>query len=408
MPTIINAEHLGKQYRIGALRRTNSFRDLFDEKVRSIFTKKDHKTSSEENTIWALENVSFAVQEGEVLGIIGRNGAGKSTLLKILSRITEPTKGKVFLRGKVSSLLEVGTGFSGELSGRENIYFNGAVLGMRKAEIERKFDEIVSFAEMEKFIDTPVKHYSSGMYMRLAFAVAAYLEPDILIVDEVLAVGDALFQKKCLGKMEDVSKNEGRTVLFVSHNMGVISQLCQKTLVLEKGKLACLGETSQAIDYYLKQGKQNVKTINRQSISLETNHFVSVKNVDESLHEKDEFNYDEEINLFVSLNLPRWSELLELAVSLYDKNRKRIFTIHEPLNKYHIGHSIMEFQITIPAKFIVPGMYSWLMCINHPGVELFDLLDGVCEFSVAETGSDFARYVGSDYGVVFAKYKIKK
>ena len=408
MSEIINIEHLSKQYRIGALKRTNSFRDLFDEKMRSIFKKREEKRSSSENTIWALENISFAVQRGEVRGIIGCNGAGKSTLLKILSRITEPTKGKISLRGKVSSLLEIGTGFSGELSGRENIYFNGAVLGMRKAEIERKFDEIVNFAEIEKFIDTPVKHYSSGMYMRLAFAVAAYLEPDILIVDEVLAVGDALFQKKCLGKMEDVSRNEGRTVLFVSHNMGVISQLCEKTLVLENGRLCYLGKTSQAVDHYLKQGKQDSKTINRANLSREANHFVLVKNVDASMHEKHEFNYDEEINLFVSLNLPCWSASLELAVSLYDKNRKRIFTIHEPLKKYYVANSILEFQITIPAKFIVPGTYSWLMCINRPGVELYDLLDNICDFSVAETGSDFARYYGSDYGVVFAKYKIRK
>ena len=186
---------------------------------------------------WALKDVSFEVKQGEVLGIIGRNGAGKSTLLKILSRITEPTEGRVSLRGRVASLLEVGTGFHPELTGRENIFLNGAILGMTQREIRKKFDEIVAFAEVEKFLDTPVKHYSSGMYVRLAFAVAAHLEPEILVVDEVLAVGDAEFQKKCLGKMDEVSRREGRTVLFVSHNMGVISNLCSLAIWLDAGQV---------------------------------------------------------------------------------------------------------------------------------------------------------------------------
>jgi len=193
--------------------------------------------SDENNTIWALKNVSFEVQQGEVLGIIGRNGAGKTTLLKILSRVTEPTKGEVKIRGRVGSLLEVGTGFHPELTGRENIFLNGAILGMRKEEIKKKFDEIVAFAEIEKFLDTPVKRYSSGMYVRLAFAVAAHLEPEILLVDEVLAVGDAQFQRKCLGKMGEVAKG-GRTVLFVSHNMGAIEQLCSSAILLKNGKIA--------------------------------------------------------------------------------------------------------------------------------------------------------------------------
>ena len=186
---------------------------------------------------WALRDISFEVKQGEVIGIIGRNGAGKSTLLKILSRITEPTRGRALLRGRVASLLEVGTGFHPELTGRENIHLNGAILGMRRAEIRRKFDEIVAFAQVEKFLDTPVKHYSSGMYVRLAFAVAAHLEPDILVVDEVLAVGDAEFQRKCLGKMEEVSRREGRTILVVSHNMGVVTSLCTKALWIHQGSI---------------------------------------------------------------------------------------------------------------------------------------------------------------------------
>ena len=209
------------------------------------------------NTIWALKDVSFEVQQGEVLGIIGRNGAGKTTLLKILSRVTEPTEGEVRIRGRVGSLLEVGTGFHPELTGRENIFLNGAILGMSKEEIKRKFDEIVSFAEIEKFLDTPVKRYSSGMYVRLAFAVAAHLEPEILIVDEVLAVGDAEFQKKCLGKMGDVAK-EGRTVLFVSHNMTAVRTLCGRAIRLDQGRLFIAGEVYQVISEYLKCGANSV------------------------------------------------------------------------------------------------------------------------------------------------------
>jgi lipopolysaccharide transport system ATP-binding protein len=210
----------------------------FTHKLIHPFAAPEYDPTHEE--FWALKDVSFDIQQGDRVGIIGRNGAGKSTLLKILSRITEPTSGKISIKGRVASLLEVGTGFHPELSGRENIYLNGAILGMSKAEIKSKFDEIVAFAEVEKFLDTPVKRYSSGMYVRLAFAVAAHLEPEILIVDEVLAVGDVQFQKKCLGKMEEVGK-EGRTILFVSHNMAMISNLCQKGILLETGKIATRG-----------------------------------------------------------------------------------------------------------------------------------------------------------------------
>jgi lipopolysaccharide transport system ATP-binding protein len=216
----------------------------------------DKDSEKADDIIWALKDVSFEVKRGEVIGIIGKNGSGKSTLLKILSRITEPTEGSAEIRGRVSSLLEVGTGFHRELTGRENIYLNGSILGMRKWEIDKKFDEIVSFAEIEKFIDTPVKHYSSGMYVRLAFAVAAHLEPEILLVDEVLAVGDAAFQKKCLGKMGDIAK-EGRTVLFVSHNMATILSLCNRAYLLNNGHIVCNGVTDEVVDRYM----QNISSI---------------------------------------------------------------------------------------------------------------------------------------------------
>src|SRR4030066_1519635 len=233
MLPIIEITNLSKQYRIGKREPYKMLRDTIVNTVKAPLRVFSKNGADEDNTVWALKDVSFEVNEGEILGIIGRNGAGKTTLLKILSRITEPTEGEIRIRGRVGSLLEVGTGFHPELTGRENIFLNGAILGMRKEEIKKKFDEIVAFAETEKFLDTPVKRYSSGMYVRLAFAVAAHLEPEILIIDEVLAVGDAEFQKKCLGKMEDVSKSEGRTVLFVSHNLDAVQRLCTNSILLE-------------------------------------------------------------------------------------------------------------------------------------------------------------------------------
>jgi lipopolysaccharide transport system ATP-binding protein len=262
MTIAISVKNLGKQYVIGAAEtkfRYNMLRDVIMDTVyapvklaKALIGKSDRRLNK--NFIWALDDVSFDLEEGKVLGIVGRNGAGKSTLLKILSRVTEPTKGTVMVRGRVGSLLEVGTGFHPELTGRENIYMNGAILGMKRAEIDSKFDEIVDFSEVSQFIDTPVKRYSSGMYLRLAFAVAAHLEPEILVVDEVLAVGDAEFQKKCLGKMGDVAQ-QGRTVLFVSHNMSAILRLTQEAIVLNKGKLIMRAPTQEAVDFYLSSGQ---------------------------------------------------------------------------------------------------------------------------------------------------------
>ena len=253
----IRVENLSKRYRIGlAQERPDTLRDLLISgvnKIRNRFVRGDQGRHDSQSHIWALRDVSFTVERGQVLGIIGRNGAGKSTLLKVLSRVTDPTEGFGEIHGRVGSLLEVGTGFHPELSGRENIFLNGAILGMRREEIERKFDEIVSFSEVERFIDTPVKRYSSGMYLRLAFAVAAHLEPEILVVDEVLAVGDAEFQRKCLGKMNDVAQ-EGRTVLFVSHNMSAVLRLTQEAILLDEGRIVMRGPTPEAVDHYLNMG----------------------------------------------------------------------------------------------------------------------------------------------------------
>jgi lipopolysaccharide transport system ATP-binding protein len=261
--TVIQVNNISKQYRLGQVSTGTIGHDFnrWWHKIRGkedpylqIGEINDRTQKGSTDYVWALENISFDVQQGEVLGIIGRNGAGKSTLLKILSKVTQPTTGDIKVKGRIASLLEVGTGFHPELSGRENIFLNGAILGMTKKEIKNKFDEIVDFAGVERYIDTPVKRYSSGMYVRLAFAVAAHLEPEILIVDEVLAVGDAEFQKKCLGKMKDVSVNGGRTVLFVSHNMGAITTLCNNALLMQFGKVHSYGKTSQILKSYFNLG----------------------------------------------------------------------------------------------------------------------------------------------------------
>lgn len=259
METVISVENLSKTYRLGQIGTGTFSRDLevWWAKLRGKpnpmirIGEQDHGNRDGEE-LWALHNVSFTVEQGEVLGIIGRNGAGKSTLLKILSRVTAPTSGRIRVRGRVASLLEVGTGFHPELTGRENIYLNGAILGMTKQEVMRKFDEIVDFAGVEKFIDTPVKRYSSGMYVRLAFAVAAHLEPEILLIDEVLAVGDTAFQQKCLGKMGEVARG-GRTIIFVSHNMAAIRNLCSRSILVQSGKMKYSDESSKVIDYYLNE-----------------------------------------------------------------------------------------------------------------------------------------------------------
>jgi lipopolysaccharide transport system ATP-binding protein len=259
--TVIRLEHMSKQYRLGMpAKRYHTLRDTLTEAVGRLWrrarprdVRRDGQPASGEDTFWALRDISCEIKRGEVVGVIGRNGAGKSTLLKVLSRITEPSSGWAEIHGRVGSLLEVGTGFHQELTGRENIYLNGAIIGMKRAEIERKFDEIVAFAEVERFLDTPIKHYSTGMHLRLAFAVAAHLEPEILLVDEVLAVGDARFQRKCLDKMQDVG-GEGRTILFVSHNVSAVTRLCQRTILLGNGQVLRDGPSHEVVSAYLSSG----------------------------------------------------------------------------------------------------------------------------------------------------------
>jgi lipopolysaccharide transport system ATP-binding protein len=301
---IIIAENISKRFYISheGNQRYTALRDVISNRIKNIFNAKDSSTTTEE--FWALKELSFKIKQGDRVGIIGRNGAGKSTLLKVLSRISEPTFGKITIKGRVASLLEVGTGFHPELTGKENIYLNGAILGMTRTEIKSKFDEIVDFAEIEKFLDTPVKRYSSGMYVRLAFAVAAHLEPEILIVDEVLAVGDAQFQRKCLGKMDDVSKKEGRTVLFVSHNMDVVANLCNKSIYLKRGELVMYDETRMVIDSYLKDNKNIEKSnieIDLQKPKIINVELDSIELIKGNLKVIVEYNWPFDVNPIIGL-----------------------------------------------------------------------------------------------------------
>jgi lipopolysaccharide transport system ATP-binding protein len=396
----IKTENISKSYKIRHQNGSTQYKTL-QETILNLPRTLFRKSTTSEN-FQALNDVSFEIQPGERVGIIGRNGAGKSTLLKVLSRITEPTSGRVLINGRVASLLEVGTGFHPELTGRENVFMNGAILGMSRVEIKSKFDEIVDFAEVEKFIDTPVKRYSSGMYVRLAFAVAAHLEPEILLVDEVLAVGDALFQKKCLGKMENVSKQDGRTILFVSHNTAAIKKLCNRVIVLKDGQGFFDGMTEDAIDIYMDLSALHSASItkNKNELSNE-NQFVTIYNADSDCHMKNEFKHDEKIGIVTEMFLPDWKDTFELSVSVYDKDQRRVFTFDIPLKDYYLKNSYVKVYVEIPQLFLTVGKYSWYVCINDPNIRIFDLQDGVCQFVIIETGSVFEKYSGYSYGCVY-------
>jgi lipopolysaccharide transport system ATP-binding protein len=366
----IKIEGISKRYRIGMMyERPDTLRDVivssFQRTGRRI--KGEQKASGEErNHIWALRDISFDVQKGQVLGIIGRNGAGKSTLLKVLSRVTDPTEGYGEINGRVGSLLEVGTGFHPELTGRENIFLNGAILGMHRQEIEKKFDEIVAFSEVEQFIDTPVKRYSSGMYLRLAFAVAAHLEPEILVVDEVLAVGDADFQRKCLGKMGDVAQ-QGRTVLFVSHNMSAILRLTQEALVLDKGRILMRAPTPQAVDYYLNMGlaKQGERIWDTDEIPENAAPFRPVAlrvldnqgNVVETARSTEGFDIEVEYELAdvitgLRVGLYMTTTQGEIVFTTFDTDKIEVF---ESLTNRPAGHYFSRCHV--PANFMNEGRF---------------------------------------------------
>jgi len=402
---IIRVENLSKKFVIAheAQERYKSLRDVITNRIKGLVKKGEKRYSSSSEEFLALDDINFNVYSGDRLGIIGRNGAGKSTMLKILSRITEPSSGRVTIKGRVSSLLEVGTGFHPELTGRENIFLNGAILGMSRAEIRSKFDEIVDFAEVEKFLDTPVKRYSSGMYVRLAFAVAAYLEPDILIVDEVLSVGDAQFQKKCLGKMEDVSKNQGRTVLFVSHQMGTIAQLCDKSILLKKGKIISIGQTNKVIENY----------INSQSNTTEGNKFLGgtsgqdfyfkeVYSINAEGQTKQDFGFDEEIAFLGKIKMNRTPYNLKIGITLQNIQGYYISTsIYELENKDFKSEDLV-FKISFPSNLIAPNSYYIRIALFNDN-QVFEIVENICNVRVIDTGTELSKYEGINYGSIILK-----
>jgi homopolymeric O-antigen transport system ATP-binding protein len=404
--SIISVENLSKRYVIGHQRSRkdglrHALESLLTAPVEWLRTLNRARTKEE---FWALKDVSFDVQQGEVVGIIGRNGAGKSTLLKVLSRITEPTRGRIRLRGRVSSLLEVGTGFHQELTGRENIFLNGAILGMTRTEIKRKFDEIVAFAETDKFIDTPVKRYSSGMYVRLAFAVAAHLEPEILIVDEVLAVGDVEFQRKCLGKMKDAAKG-GRTVIFVSHNLTSLRQLCSRAVLLREGKMVCEGVLSDVIERYLSTGVENRGSI-RRSPTTQNGQRAFIEEVELSNPEgcaTGSFSSLESIRVRIRLKCFSRIPACQLAVRLTNLDGVPILTTtnvdgQSSLGTLERGDHLFEFKI--PEAFLAVSHYSLIVCLHIPGVESVDTLNDVLSFDVVDGVNHATRFHDYRRGVV--------
>lgn len=403
--TAIHVENIGKKYRIGvsqggaaSLVSTRGYRTLRDE-IDVLFTRVRRGGSvlpEKRNTIWALREVSFDVRQGQVLGIVGRNGAGKSTLLKILSRVTEPSEGYAQVTGRVGALLEVGTGFHPELTGRENIFLNGAILGMKRREILRKFDEIVDFSEVGQFIDTPVKRYSSGMYLRLAFAVAAHLEPEILVVDEVLAVGDAEFQRKCIGKMSDVAE-EGRTVLFVSHNMSAILRLTEECIVLESGKVALRAPTAQAVDYYMASGFSNAgeRVWDRPEILDAGSAFrpISLRIRDSKNRIVDVVRSTEPFSVEFKYELKKPVSALRVGLYLLTLRGEYVFVSYdtddpERFSQYTLRESgCYTSRVMIPANFLNDGRYVISVNASAYRVQRYFLEEHALAFSVDGTGA---------------------
>lgn len=392
---VIKVEHLYKQYRLGQVGTGSLIQDInrWWHKVRGkgdpyevITETNDRTTHAKGDFVWALEDISFTVNQGEVLGIIGRNGAGKSSLLKILSKVTSPTRGKITLNGRVASLLEVGTGFNPELTGRENIYLNGAILGMTKKEIARKFDEIVSFSGVEKYIDTPVKRYSSGMYVRLAFAVAAYLEPEILIVDEVLAVGDVDFQKKCIGKMKDVASN-GRTVLFVSHNMEAVKNLCSRALLMEHGTIVSEGSPSQVIESYLNNRNKADWGHSYTETEAPGNEFTRLKSI-ELKPIRDDGKSIITVKSSLEINISFWNYVEDLVANLslhlYAATGECVFNVITQLPPPTLGVGLHHARCVIPKELLNTGVfYVSFMMVQNTAKPLFNF-EEVLTFEVEE------------------------
>ena len=417
MSTVIKVEDLSKQYRLGSI-GTGSIKDDFkrwrynlvgkEDPFLTIGEENDRTTTSKSDYVWALKNINFDVQQGDVLGIVGRNGAGKSTLLKILSRTTGPTTGSVKIKGSIASLLEVGTGFHGELSGRENIYLNGAIMGLRKHEIKQKLDEIIAFAGVDRYIDTPVKRYSSGMYVRLAFGVAAHLEPDILIIDEVLAVGDAEFQKKALGKMKEVSGKDGRTVIFVSHNMAAIKTLCSSALVMEKGGINFSGSTAEAVSKYLKGDteSQNCKQYGEYYDNKDFKLIEISFNPTGSTHAVPLDEYHEiEINLKIEIKL--LAERRKVTFVLSDENGDPVFTFSHYESGLHLHTGYNHLVCTLPPGFLNVGNYFLSFYVIQDNLTSVFIEKDIIAFDIQEGERGIGGWMGKEPGIIKPRFNWK-
>ncbi len=395
---VIQIENLWKEYRLGVIGHGTLTHDLQswwarirgkdDPNKRISSMQLGQEKQIEGDHFWALRDINFKVARGEILGIIGRNGAGKSTLLKILSRVTAPSRGCIKIKGRIASLLEVGTGFHAELTGRENIYMNGAILGMSKREISSKLEEIIDFSGVENHIDTPVKRYSSGMYVRLAFAVAAHLEPEILVIDEVLAVGDMEFQEKCLGKMEKVAK-AGRTVLFVSHNMAAIKALCSRSILLNKGMVEIEGKTDEVIDHYRLGERRAQQGFARISASDAPAKHTEISLLDNGRKPKETFDCDEEITVRLCFTVALKLERLEIYFYVYDNHGHMLFQStsagdNKGLQTFDIGNFVAEIQI--PPLFLAPGKYSVAVGIQQQNLVCHQYQKEVIFFDVTPSG----------------------
>ena len=403
----IKVENLSKIYRLGEIGTGSIGQDVdrwFKTKILGkedpflkIGESNDRSTKGMNDIVYSLQDINFEINQGDAVGIIGRNGAGKSTLLKILSRVTTPTTGKINIKGRVASLLEVGTGFHPELTGRENIYLNGAILGMRKREIDRKLDEIIDFSGVERYIDTPVKRYSSGMYVRLAFAVAAHLESEILIVDEVLAVGDAEFQKKCLGKMGEVSKGEGRTVLFVSHNMDAVKNLCNKGLLLNNGKVSYSGTVGNTLEAYLKINlvNSNFTKLNFVEDNSKSAQILSVELKDENGLNVSEYFSDKDIYIYITLKNNVLNQGARLNFSILDKFDNVLFINRKDLT----FDGITCWIVKLPSDFLISNTYSIGLVIDIPKIKVLDLPKDKLNLNIINISQDEFKYGDVENGL---------
>ncbi|MGL3001267.1 ABC transporter ATP-binding protein [Flavobacterium sp. RSSB_23] len=404
---ILKAENISKQYRLGTVGTGTLSHDLnrWWHKIRGkedpylrIGETNDRTTKGESDYVWALQDINFEVQRGEVLGIIGKNGAGKSTLLKILSKVTAPTTGSIKSKGRIASLLEVGTGFNGELTGRENVYLNGAILGMTKKEITAKLDEIIAFSGCERYIDTPVKRYSSGMTVRLAFAVAAFLEPEILVIDEVLAVGDAEFQKKAIGKMQDISKGEGRTVLFVSHNMAAVKSLCTRGIVMENGIVKFDGGIDEALHVYNSDSNDSVSNVNWSLESAPGNSNSKITSIKINPG-GDFFNIENDINIEVEYVNFIDNHSVNVSISIFDD--KDVYVLASPnLKRIPLEKGKYKSICTVPANFLNKGKYFCTVLLVGNNFEIIAQLDKIVAVELDEEGGGREGYFGYWGGVV--------